>query len=354
MARALRVQYPGAIYHVTGRMLGSWRDERLRLFRDPKDHQRFLDRLAESVKEYDVRLYLFCLMANHFHLMLETPGGNLSRFMQKLTTSYSIYFNLRHGRHGHLFDGRFKAKVVDGDDYLLKLSRYVHLNPVFVGAWKERDLGKRVEYLRSYSWSSYPEYIGARNRWKFLETGPVIAHIGGRGKNRADRYREFVEAGLAEDDQELREVMAASPLCIGGESFREFIGGLHQKLMAGRKCSEDISYRRMVAALDPELILKVVTEELGAESEAFMQRRRGSPLRAIAAKFLLRYGGQTQRDVARLLKMGSGSAVSVQARKFDTWIAADRRLTRQVLQIQRRLDREREAVSPIPESAVKC
>src|SRR5690625_4187412 len=228
MARALRVQYPRAIYHVTGRMVGSWRDERLRLFRDSKDYQRFLDRLGESAKEHDVRLYLCCLMANHFHLMLETPGGNLSRFMQKLTTSYSIYFNLRHRRHGHLFDGRFKAKVVDGDEYLLKLSRYVHLNPVFVGTWKDRALGERIEHLRSYRWSSYPEYIGARNRWKFLETGPVLGHIGGRGKRRFGRYREFVETGLAEGDQEMREVMEASPLCIGNSGFQQFIGGLHQ------------------------------------------------------------------------------------------------------------------------------
>jgi putative transposase len=343
MARALRVEYPGAIYHVTGRMVGSWGDERLRLFRDTRDFQRFLDRLDAGVEEHGVRLYLFCLMANHFHLLLETPGGNLSRFMQKLTTSYAVYFNLRHRRHGHLFDGRFKAKVVDGDDYLLKLSRYVHLNPVFVGEWTRRSVSERIDYLRSYRWSSYSDYIGGRARWKFLEMGPVLAHVGGRVKGRAGRYREFVETGLAEDDQEMREIVEASPLCIGGENFRQWVGGLHQKLMAGRECSEDISFRRTMGALEPERVLMVVGEELGVEVESFRERRRNSPLRALAAKFLQRYGGQTQRDVARLLGMSSGSAVCVQARNFDQWVAEDRRLARLVGRIERRLDQARKA-----------
>lgn len=115
--------------------------------------------------------------------------------------------------------------MVDGDDYLLKLSRYVHLNPIFVGEWKNRAVGEPIQFLRSYPWSSYPEYIGARARWKFLEMGSVLAHIGGRGKARSGRYREVVETGLAEDDQEMREILAASPVCIGGEGFRQFIGG---------------------------------------------------------------------------------------------------------------------------------
>lgn len=347
MARALRVEYPGAIYHVTGRMVGSWRNERLRLFRDAKDFQRFLDRLGAAVEEHNVRLYLFCLMTNHFHLMLETPEGNLSRFMQKLTTAYAVYFNLRHRRHGHLFDGRFKAKVVEGDDYLLKLSRYVHLNPVFVGGWNKLSLGERLSHLRSYRWSSYSNYIGGQDQWKFLEKGPVLAHMGGRVRERPGHYREYVETGLAEDDKEMREVMEGSPLCIGGESFQQFIGGLHQKLMAGRQCPEDISFRRRMDALEPERILEVVGEELGEEVGSFRERRRNSPLRAVAAKFLQRYGGQTQRDVARLLGMSSGSAACVQARKFDSWIAEDRKLGRLVRRIEHRLDQEREARDPV-------
>ena len=119
MARPLRIHFPGAIYHVSGRMLGSWRDQQDRLFRDDRDRRRFLQRLELGVADFDVRLYLFCLMSNHFHLLVETPQGNLSRFMQSLNTGYTVYFNLRHGRHGHLLDGRYQAQLVARDEYLL-------------------------------------------------------------------------------------------------------------------------------------------------------------------------------------------------------------------------------------------
>ena len=94
-------------------MVGSWRDERLRLFRDFRDYRRFVERLGEGVEECHVRLYSYCLMGNHYHLVLETPEGNLSRFMQKLSTAYTVYYNRRHRRHGHVMDGRFKAKLVE-------------------------------------------------------------------------------------------------------------------------------------------------------------------------------------------------------------------------------------------------
>ena len=116
MARQLRVEYPGAIYHVTCRMVGNRKDEETFLFKDDADRERFLDRLGERVEQFHIRLYLFVLMTNHFHLVFETPEANCSKFMQSLSTAYTVYYNLRHRRHGHLLDGRFKAKLVEGDD----------------------------------------------------------------------------------------------------------------------------------------------------------------------------------------------------------------------------------------------
>jgi putative transposase len=100
MAMSLRVEFPGAIYHVTVRMVGSWAEDRGRLFRGRGDYERLMERLSERVQDFDIRLYLFCLMANHFHLVLETPRGNLVRFMHSLTTAYGTYYNLRHDRYG--------------------------------------------------------------------------------------------------------------------------------------------------------------------------------------------------------------------------------------------------------------
>ncbi len=132
MARHLRVEFPGAIYHVTCRRVGdapspfggtSWVPEKC-LFRDEADRERFVERLGERVEQFHIRLFAFVCMTNHFHLVFETPEANCSKFMQSLSTAYTVYYNLRHGRHGHLLDGRFKAKLVEGDSYLLALSRY--------------------------------------------------------------------------------------------------------------------------------------------------------------------------------------------------------------------------------------
>jgi putative transposase len=340
VARPLRVQFPGAIYHVTARLVGSWRDERLRLFRDDRDYGRFLEKLGRAVEEAEVRLYLFCLMGNHFHLVLETPKGNLSRMMQKVSTAYSVYFNRRHQRHGHLLDGRYKAKVVEGDDYLLRLSRYVHLNPVHTGGWKARPLPERLEHLRGYRWSSYLDYVGSgkERRWPFLDQGPVLAQVGGRGRDRRERYREFVESGLAEDDAEMREMMSESPLGIGGEAFQQSLWGLHQRMAAERQTVEDVSYRRVAKGLEAEAVLQTVADVLGVEVTSFGQRQRGSPLRAVAVRFLLRDSGLTQREIADLLGMGTGAAVCLQAKRYDIWLGQDRRLSRKAAEIERRLD----------------
>jgi len=155
MARPLRLTYDGAVYHVTARGI-----ERGRLFQVDQDQERYLFYLAESLQRYDVRLYLFCLMRNHVHLVLETPRGNISQFMQRFHTAYTVWFNRRHQRSGHLFEGRFGASLVTEDEYILKLSRYVHLNPVFVSAYAEKTRRERLLHLRSYAWSSYPSYAG--------------------------------------------------------------------------------------------------------------------------------------------------------------------------------------------------
>jgi len=202
MARHLRVEYPGAIYHVTCRMVGNWQAEKTYLFKDDADHERFVERLGERVEQFNIRLYLFVCMTNHFHLVFETPEANCSKFMQSLSTAYTVYYNLRHGRHGHLFDGRYKAKLVEGDDYLLSLSRYVHLNPVQVSRHRHMPIEERIQILRSHRWSSYPSYIGKAKALDFVEYGPLLSEMNGKRGERPKHYREFVESGLAECDDE--------------------------------------------------------------------------------------------------------------------------------------------------------
>ena len=320
-------------------MIGDARLEHSRLFIDQKDRERFLDRLADRVEQYNVRLYLFVCMTNHSHLVFETPEGNCSKFMHSLLTAYTVYYNLRHGRHGHLLDGRFKAKLVEGDHYLLALTRYVHLNPVHVGSIKNKPIEQKIAYLRDYTWSSYPSYIGRRKALDFVAYGPILAEMGGQRRERPKRYRQFVESGLAEEDEEIKSALKESPRSIGSDPFRAWIDDRYQALIQGRATAEDASFRHITEPVPVALILRTVAEILEVEVEALRQRRRNSPLRAVAARMLMRFGGQTQRQAAAHLNMGTGGAVSAQVRKLPERMAQDRRLRRKVSTIEQRLKR---------------
>ncbi len=346
MARHLRVEFPGAIYHVSVRMVGDWRTDKSKLFKDAADYERFLDRLGERVDQFNIRLYLFVCMTNHFHLVFETPEANCSKFMQSLTTAYTVYYNKRHRRHGHLVDGRYRAKLVDGDhtsprlrtasDYLLELSRYVHLNPEHVGSQKGKPIAERIKHLRAYKWSSYPSYIGKRKALDFVEYGPILSQMAGRKKREWPKlYREFVETGLAESDDDFKVALKLSPRSIGSDEFRARVDEYYQKQIEGHARPEDISFRHMTEPLMSDEVLHIIAEVFDVEPDEFRRRRRDSPLRAIAARYLIRYAAQSQRDVAEYLNTGSGSAISKQLTRLNDKLTGDRKLRRQLKQLDK-------------------
>jgi len=334
MARLLRIHFPGAIYHVTGRMLGSWKRERNLLFRDDKDRERFLNRLEQSVKDFEVRLFAFCLMSNHFHLLVETPRGNLSQFMQSLNTGYTVYFNRRHQRHGHLLDGRYKSEVVEGGDYLLKLSRYIHLNPVEVASWKNRDIKERKNELRIYRWSSYRSYIGKMKVPEFLDTGPLYSLIKVYGKGGARGFRDYVEYGLANSDTELHEILKQSSKGIGDRDFRRRIEALRSKLTREHKQPEDVALRRSINNLPAEVILAEVARFFKVSEAEVVKKTKGGLLRPIAARMLFRFGGYTQREIASRLRLTTGAAVSIQLKRIKELETTDRKLKRELADLE--------------------
>jgi REP element-mobilizing transposase RayT len=318
-------------------MVGDWRTEHSLLFRDEADRQRFMEQLSERVEQYHVRLYLFVCMTNHFHIVFETPEANCSKFMQSLSTAYTVYYNRRHGRHGHLLDGRFKAKLVEADDYLLALSRYVHLNPVQVGPLKGKPITERIEALRAYPWSSYASYIGKRKTLEFVEYGPLLSEMRGRERDWPKRYGEFVEAGLAESDDDWKAALKLSPRSIGSDGFRTWVDELYQKRLKKHVRPEDVSFRHTTEPLPAADVLAILSEIFEVDVAEFGRRRHDSPLRAVAARCLIRYAGLSQRDVADLLDVGSGAAVCNQLHRLPSKVAADRRLRRRVEQAEKRL-----------------
>jgi len=182
MARQLRIEYPGAIYHITSR--GNARQS---IVEDNEDRELFLRVLELVTDKYNLLCHAYCLMDNHYHLLVETPDGNLSLAMRHLNGIYTQRLNRRHGRVGHLFQGRFKAILVERDSYLLELCRYVVLNPVRAGM---------VESPEHYIWSSYRATAGSSTCPKFLSIAWLLEQFGRRRKTAQKKYAAFVAAGM--------------------------------------------------------------------------------------------------------------------------------------------------------------
>ena len=334
MARQLRLDYEGAIYHVTVRSNGG-ED----LFGDDKDRVYLLGRIKESAEQHGVRVYLFCLMTNHFHLVVETPQGNLGRFMQSLLTAYTVYFNLRHRRHGHVTQGRYGARVVEGDAYLLKLSRYVHLNPVHVKTVAKKTLEERIEVLRRHRWSSYPGYSGLGARFEVVEEGPMLALVDGRGEARRKAYRRFVEDGLKKPDEVFAGEMWRSPRSIGTEKFREWVDDLYRGKMKDHRRREDVSFREATRKrVSAEQVEGVVAKVCGVKAEELKARRRESPVKGIAGMMMVKYANLTQREVSDRLGLTTGSGVSYQVRKVRKQMLRYENVERWVDKIRTHLD----------------
>ena len=182
MARPLRIEFPGAVYHVTSRG-----NAKQAIFIDDGDRGRFLDVLSMVVERFHWVCHAYCLMENHYHLLIETPSGNLSRGMRELNGVYTQGFNQRYRRVGHLFQGRYKAILVEKNNHLLSLCRYVVLNPVRVG------LIKRPEQWR---WSNYRATSGLMKKPSFLTDDWILSQFDGRKGIAVQKYRKFVMEGI--------------------------------------------------------------------------------------------------------------------------------------------------------------
>lgn len=199
--------------------------------------------------------------------------------------------------------------------------------------------------------AGYPSYIGRSKALDFVDYDPMLEAMGGKRREQVKRYRAFVERGLRESDQgrsgragrhgvpgeDFKTALKESPHAIGGEQFRAGVADLYRKLVETHKRPEDVAFRRAAQALSPDTVLDILAETVGVGRESFLQRRRNSPWRAIAARVLVRFSGLTQREIADRLKMGTGGAVSAQIRRLPSLLAVDRRLCRSVAQAEARL-----------------
>ena len=182
MARPLRIEYPGAVYHVT-----SPGNEKKPVFKDDTDRQNFLNTLQHVNKRYHWICHAYCLMTNHYHLLIETPDGNLALGMRQMNGVYTQLFNKLHGRTGHLFQGRYKAILIQKDSHLLEVCRYVVLNPV---------RARMVEKPDDWKWSSYLATAGRERPQPGLTTDWVLGQFSGKRSKAEQEYRQFVSWGI--------------------------------------------------------------------------------------------------------------------------------------------------------------
>lgn len=203
MSRPLRIEYPGALYHITSRG-----NRRAQIFTDDEDHKAFLNILVEVNRRFETRCHAYCLMGNHYHLLMETPRGNISRAMRQLNGVYTQTFNWLHRKVGHLFQGRYKAVSIEKDAHLLEAARYVVLNPVRAGI---------VPQPEDWPWSSYAATAGLAKTEDCLTTGLLLGQFGEDAEGARAKYREFVRN--APDVRFKDEVV--SGIVYGGGEFAE-------------------------------------------------------------------------------------------------------------------------------------
>jgi putative transposase len=228
MTRPLRLQFPGALYHVTSRG-----NRRSLIYRDDADRTAWLEVLALVCDRHHCIVHSFCMMSNHFHLMIETVEPNLSQAMRQLNGMYSQYFNQRHHTVGHLFQGRYKAILVQKESYLLELSRYIVLNPLRAGM---------VTSLHAWPWSSYQYYVSDRPAPGWLERDWVLSQFGNSRTAAMEAYNDFVMDGVGK----------ASPLV--GTRHQVLLGdddfvGEHQELQQSELLVETARVERAALAL---------------------------------------------------------------------------------------------------------
>jgi len=267
MTRSLRLEHPGAIWHVTSRG-----NERRDIFRSDHDRSRFLDILADVVDASHWIVSAYALMSNHYHLLLETPLPTLSAGAKRLNERYAQHFNIEHRRVGHLFQGRFKAILVQREAHYLELVRYIVLNPVRAGI---------VRFPGDYTWSSYRATAGLCTSPRWLAVDEILEQFGpGSRPERCARYREFVADGRGAAYKPWEQL--AGQIYLGGAEFCERV----QALVGARRDSRAYpEAQRKVVRPTFEAIVEIVAPRFGLEVEQ-LRRRSHHPARKAVARLL--------------------------------------------------------------------
>ncbi len=295
MARQLRIEYAGAIYHVMSRG-----DRREAIFRDDEDRRRFLTTLEEACGKTGWQVLALCLMPNHFHLVVETPQANLVAGMKWFLGTYTARFNRRHKVFGHLFSGRYKSLIVDGsgNGYLRTVCDYVHLNPA------RAKLVRPGQALRDFEWSSWPEYLKSpAKRWPWLAVNRLLGehHIPKDSAAGRRRLEELMEQRRGAEDGVAYKAIRRGWF-LGEASLKEELLAQASTRTGAWLYGEAVRESAVVLA---ERLVAAEMERLGWTEQTLAERRKGDAAKVALAQRLRRETTMTVGWIAERLKMGT-------------------------------------------------
>lgn len=304
MARPLRIEYENAFYHVISRG-----ERRENIFNSDADRDKFLEKLAQTAEKYQLVIHGYALMGNHYHLLVETPKGNLGKAMHYLNASYANWFRCRYHILGSVFQSRYKAVLVDRDEYLKTLSAYIHLNPL---------RARMVKKAEAYKYSSLGYFLERKKPPMFLHTREILELCGGK-KGYRELIRNFMRAGSGIAREEIYGINSV----LGGKDF------LRRAFEKAGKNGKEFDDReemgiREARQIEADDIFEILLADMRIAENELESRRRGNVYRKLLVYGLRRYTDLSLRDVGELLKMDYG-AVSELARKFEREIKENKK-----------------------------
>ena len=319
MSRPLRIQYPNAWYHVMSK--GRRGDI---VFLEEKDYLDFINLLKEVSDMWKVRIGAYCLMSNHYHLLIQTPDANLSRCMRHINGVYTQRFNRYHNCDGQLFRGRYKSILVGGDSYLLELVRYIHRNPL---------RGGLVNKLDRYRWSSHRAFLSSSKKWDWLYKEYFLSLFSGNKSKRRVAYLNFVSKVDAEKIERIFSLKKL-PSVLGSEGFIDWVKKKYYKV----KVHEEIPESRMLAP-GVEKIKNMVCNSYRIDVDDLIMIKRGiaNEPRSVAIYLVRRFTGETLKKIGQEFNISKYSSVSSVVERVKIRISKDKKLKKRVEGLERKL-----------------
>jgi putative transposase len=324
MSRPLRIAYPNAWYHVMNR---GRRAEKI--FLDNLDYKAFVELLQETSEDWNVRIAAYCLMPNHYHMLIQTPDANISRAMRHVNGVYTQRFNSRHHHDGQLFRGRYKSILVNGDSYLLQLVRYIHRNPIKAGLVENSDF---------YAWSSHKAYVSIAKKWDWLHKGFILGILTSDKSKQMRAYRRFM---AADEDEKITGILDHKkwPSLLGPRNFIEWVKATYQDL----KGSNEIPQIRELYA-DPDRIISGVCAYYSVKHKDLFISNRGTfnEPRNVAIYLMRKLRRDTLSDIGKTFQMEKYSSVSSVIGRLKYRMRNDSKLKKRVRTMESRLKKSQE------------